>query len=131
MQLSHLQAAPSLQQAQASLPSLEHVQATASLLQHLQITLAAWGAFLQPSHLQAAPSLQHTQALFPSLAHLHVATLSQQVQVALALPDENGHQVGHELQPAIQNARAIPSTHTINIFFISFSCFALCFFKIN
>ena len=117
LQSSHLQVPPSLQQAQASLPSLAHEQAATGLLQHLHI------AGLQASHLQAAPSLQQAQASLPSLAHVQAAPLSQQAQVALSLLGANGHQLGHELQPDIKNAKAIPSTHTITNFFIIFLLF--------
>jgi hypothetical protein len=91
------------------------------------------GAGLQHSHFAAA-SLEHSQAsLSPlthlqaplsSLAHLQALPLLQQAQVLSALPDENGHQLGHE-HPDIQSASAIPSTYTINNFFISSSCLYL------
>ena len=87
------------------------------------------GAGLQSLHLQAPPSLQQAQASLPSLAHVQAVPLSQQAQAALSLLGANGHQLGHELHPDIQNAKAIPSTHTISNFFISSSCFTFVFFK--
>ena len=116
--LQHLHLpSPFLQHSHLHLPfsSFGHLQRLRFLPQQEQRSY-----WLQHLHFPS-PFLQHwhLQAPFASLGHLQSA-LPQQEQVVLGLSGANGFQSEH-LQPDIQNARAIPNTHTINNLFISSS----------